>query len=355
MINTYHKVLLKYRAGTINFSEVKTLPKSEISWDEGLLKKFQKGFDLHFVAEDVQEVQYRPYSRRFGYRHNDLIWSQYRTKRVFPNDEENLAIATTNVAQAGFSVLAISKLFDLGLLLGDAYPLYVYDGSQEESGDEQLLFDTQVSPRRKDGITDWVLSLFIKSYSDPNITKKDIFHYCYSVLNSPEFAERFAQDARKAGPRIPLLQDFWRYSKIGENLVQLHANYEDVLFNKTAKVVYKNVSKDLKDNSEVLKLSYGKGGDKSVILINDFISIIDIPLEAQEYVVNSRSALDWVVNQYQVSRDKSTGIISDPNLYSENSHYIVDLILKVIEVSVETTRLYKEIPPFRRLVAVPVE
>jgi len=353
MINAYHENLLKFRAGSIDMSQVKTLPKSEISWDEGLLKKFQKGFDLHFVPEDVQEVQYRPFSKRFGYRHNDLIWSQYRTRRVFPNGEDNLAIATTNVAQASFSVLAISKLFDLGLLLGDAYPLYIYDDLQESKHEGHLLFDTQIKSRRKDGISDWALNLFVKSYSDSNITKRDIFYYCYAVLNSPEFVARFAQDARKAGPRVPLLEGFWGFSKIGEKLVKLHANYEDVSPYRNAKVVDKNLVGDLKNNSRVVKLTYGKGGDKSVIVVNEFISITDIPEEAQGYQVNSRSALDWIVNQYQVSHDKGTGIVSDPNLYSESSSYIVDLILKVIEVSVQTTALYKEIPPFKRLVISP--
>jgi predicted helicase len=250
------------------------------------------------------------------------------------------------MSSSGFSTLAIDSLFDLHLLTGDAYPLYIYDQDQVESGEDQLLFQVNSDGNRKDGITDWALNHFVKSYADHKIKKEDIFNYCYAVLNSPEFNEKYGQDARKAGPRVPLLIDFWAFSKTGRDLINLHANYETGPKNQAAKVEDKNLTKGSNQNFKVKKMAYKNGSDKSVILINDLVAITNIPDDAHYFFINSRSALDWVVNQYQYSQDKSTGLISDPNLYSEDYLYIVDLILRVIEVSVQTLNLHKKLPPF---------
>ncbi len=83
--------------------------------------------------------------------------------------------------------------------------------------------------------------------------------------------------------------------------------------------------------------------DKNAIQINDTLTLRGIPAEAFEYRLGNRSALDWVIDQYQVSTDKRSGITRDPNGYSDDERYIVDLVERVVRVSVETVGIVREL------------
>jgi predicted helicase len=158
---------------------------------------------------------------------------------------------------------------------------------------------------------------------------------------SAEYQEQFAADLGKMIPRIPMDGDFWGFSKAGRDLGQLHLNYETV---DRWPLTISESSELTPEQYRLTKLRFGAGNDKRVIVYNGFITLRDIPLEAYEYAVNGRSAIEWVMDRYQVKVDKDSGILNDPNGWSEDPRYILDLVQRVVTVSMETVRIVKRLP-----------
>ncbi len=202
-----------------------------------------------------------------------------------------------------------------------------------------------------DNITDWALEQFRAHYGDASISKWDIFHYVYAVLHHPTYRERYAANLRRELPRIPFAkagpsgrngggpQDdkdvFWAFVKAGEKLAELHVNYE-----KQPEYPLKRAENGKLD-WRVQKMRLGK--DKTSLVYNSFLTLSGIPPETYEYRLGNRSALEWVVDQYQVSTDKRSGIVNDPNR-ADDPEYIVRLIGQVVTVSMETVRIVKALP-----------
>jgi predicted helicase len=232
------------------------------------------------------------------------------------------------------------------------YPLYLYE--TEDNKDEFAFdFNSQQKRERRDGITDFALKLFRSTYSDLEISKVDIFYYTYAVLNSKDFTKNFAQDARKSGPAIPLLKNFESYALIGKKLFDLHLNYDS--FAESSKdlgveleSVAKQQKRDAKYRVEKMKFVKDKTGSKdfSQIIFNENINVRNIPKSAYDYSINGRSAIEWVIDQYQFHQDKSTGIISDPNEFHPDQQYALNTLLSVIYVGHETSKLLKSYPFF---------
>ncbi len=201
---------------------------------------------------------------------------------------------------------------------------------------------------RRDGVSDFILERARKQYDAKNITKEDIFFYVYGFLHSPEYRETFSNDLKKMLPRIPLVddvRDFWSFSKSGRELAELHLNYEQV-------PRYEGVNVIGEDTGffKVEKMRFPKKDQKDTIIYNSKISIQNIPSEAYEYVVNGKSAIEWVMERYQITTHKESQITNDPNDWSEevgNPRYILDLILSVINVSVQTVEIVKNLPKLK--------
>ena len=85
--------------------------------------------------------------------------------------------------------------------------------------------------------------------------------------------------------------------------------------------------------------------DRSVIIFNNDITISDIPKKAYQYIVNGKSAIEWIIDQYRIKADKKSGIVDDPNEYSDDPKYIFNLLLRIINVSVQTVDLINQLPP----------
>ncbi|MBM2846469.1 MAG: hypothetical protein HW407_1781, partial [Bacteroidetes bacterium] len=174
------------------------------------------------------------------------------------------------------------------------------------------------------------------------ITKADIFHYIYAVLHHPMYREKYAANLRRELPRIPFVKDFWAFAEAGKKLATLHVEYEkqkqyklDVVESKVGHLNYR---------VEKMKLSK----DKKTLIYNDFFTLGGIPQEALEYRLGNRSALEWIIDQYQISTDKRSGITNDPNR-SDDPEYIMRLVGQVITVSVETVKIVKALPKFEIL------
>ena len=180
--------------------------------------------------------------------------------------------------------------------------------------------------------------------------KEDIFYYVYGVLHSAEYRERFASDLKKMLPRLPLVdepRDFWAFSKAGRALAALHLNYENV---PPASGVIVNIAPVIAVNYRVEKMRYPRKEDKTVIKYNEQILIKNIPLEAYQYVVNDKSAIEWIMERYQVTVNKDSGIQNDPNHWAKEQQkprYILDLLLSIIQVCVETVEIVNGLPKMK--------
>ena len=248
---------------------------------------------------------------------------------IFPTPEteiENRAICCTSVgAKKSFHCLITQHLTDIHLT-GDSqcFPFYTYD----EDG-----------TNRQENITDWALAEFRTHYSDDTLTKWDIFHYTYGLLHHPVYREKYEMNLKRDLPHIPFAEDFWGFATAGAALADLHVNYESVP--KYDKLKYIE-TEGMRVDWRVEKMRLSK--DKTQLKYNDFLTLADIPTEAFDYRLGTRSALEWVVDQYRVKMDKRSGIVNDPNRETE-PRYIVDLIARVITVSLETVEVVNNLPP----------
>jgi len=182
------------------------------------------------------------------------------------------------------------------------------------------------------------LAQFREKYGD-EVTKWDIFHYVYAMLHHPVYRERYAENLKRDLPRVPLLfrrEAFALCVRIGKALVELHLNYETVKEYRLSWVENKDVPIDWR--VEKMKLSSGK----DAIRVNEWLTLAGIPQACFQYRLGNRSALEWVIDQYQVSTDARSGIVSDPNR-EDDEQYIVQLVGKMVTVSVETVRLVEEL------------
>ncbi len=271
---------------------------------------------------------YRPFSKRFVYFDGLLNQRRYQQHRILPRAEsENKVISVTGIAsERPFMSMMLDILTDLHLVGAgcgtQCFPFYIYD----EDG-----------TNRRENITDFALERFRGQYGDPTISKWDIFYYIYGVLHQPAYREKFADDLKRESPRIPFMSDFRAFSDAGLRLAELHLNYESVepwplqgLYAEGVPLSYR---------VEKMKLSK----DRATLVVNETLSFGEIPPEAFEYRLGNRSALEWVIDQYQVSTDKRSGIVTDPNRL-DDPESIVRLVERVIRVSVETVEIVKGLP-----------
>jgi predicted helicase len=352
LVKNYNDVLTKFKDGILSLDEIKQMPKSEISWSRGMIQRLEKGKAIDLEPADFQLISYRPFVKKFGYRNDQIINMQFKTRRIFPNDKKNVALATISLSGSTFSVFAVSSLFDRHFLTEEAFPLHTYQEVRKGSEDT-LDFGGTPESEVESGISDWALQHFRQRYKDTKIDKVDIFNYVYAVLISPEFVQLFGTDAKKMGPRVPLVSNFWIYSNAGKKLIDLHCNYEDANPVSTAKVLLKGKESSDESFFKVNKMVFGKKSDKnrdlSTLYFNENITFTEIPEDAHVFQVNGRSLLEWVVNDYKYVLDKETHIETNPNEYSDNPKYIFELAHKAINVGIETNAILKGLPKFALL------
>jgi predicted helicase len=248
------------------------------------------------------------------------------------------------------------------------FPLHFYE--VQEIKQTNLFQQAGVNYVRRDGVTDFVLKQARERYGNM-VSKEDVFYYVYGFLHSPTYRETFAADLKKMLPRLPLVEkteDFWAFSRAGRKLAELHLNYESVpphptvvtlynpldlsdspTFEKLANLSHVANGKDEKEylNYRVEKMRFPKKDQKDSIIYNSQITIENIPAKAYEYVVNGKSAIEWVMERYAVSVHKESGIKNDPNNWATEHNqprYILDLLLSVINVSVQTVEIVEGLP-----------
>jgi predicted helicase len=342
LIKNYNEYLEKFASGAMTLEEITLLPKSEISWSPGMLANLQKKKKIQFDEESIQLCNYRPFNKKWVYRQDDVVHRQCR-RSIFPGNRDNSVFVVTDVTSSSFSVLASNQLFDAAFLSGDGFPIKVY----ENDGTPDQLFSTHAE-EDKSAISDWGLKLFRTRLRDEKISKEEIFYYCYGVLSAPEFLQRYEQDARKSGPRVPILGSFHEWSQKGRLLFELHSNIGDSKPSTQIKVEVdgKGLADDVLYKVDKLRFSrkIGKDFDKSSIRFNDQITISEIPDTAYKFKINGRSIVEWIIDQYEKYTDKDTGHLFDPNQFNENPKYVFDLLLKAISIAMATEDIFVSLP-----------
>lgn len=323
LVDNYTQELSKESLDEINRND------KYIKWTKKLEDKFIKKEKLFFDDGKIVTYMYRPFVKKKLYYSEDL---NERTRLYYTKwGESNLAIMTSGRgANKNFSTLVTNEIPCMDLL-EKAQGFMRYDNSDKS---EQLLID-------RNNIN--------QEFADKlGLSLDDTFAYVYGLLNSKEYQAKYANDLKKDLARIPIVKDKEKYVEIGKKLMDLHLNYEEV-------PMYEGVSIESKavPNYKVNKMKFDKiknietnkkEKDRSTIIFNTDITIKNIPEKAYEYVVNGKSAIEWIMDQYQVKTDKKSGITDDPNDFSDDPKYIFNLLLRIINVSVQTVDLVNSLP-----------
>ena len=335
--------------------------RSQISWADDLKRWLGAGRTLSVDVEAFVPSLYRPFAKQWLYMDRRYLWSLYLIPQMLPDaDTGNRLICISSPGSKGeFSVLmtdVVPSLHMADMAGCQCFPLYVFDAEAEEvRGQQSLNLDEGskiAAPKRRDGLTDEGLAHFKATYPGEPITKEDVFCYVYGLLHSPDYRERFADNLGKELPRIPRVKtaaDFWAFSQAGRKLADLHLNYESV---EPYPLKIDSGGKKLTDaDYRVEKMRYGKKGkdkDLTTLHYNDRITLTGIPIEAYDYVVNGKPALDWVVERQAVKTDKDSGIVNDANDWAVetmgNPRYPLELFQRVVTVSLETMKIVRSLP-----------
>lgn len=356
MIEFYNQELLRFQKEKKQNSEIRVKefiiynPK-KISWDNRrLIGGIERGKSITFDKSKLRLGLYRPYCKQVIYFSFEVSHSLYLQELYFPlKDSKNLIICTTVTgASHPFSAIISDKIVEYSI--GQTFPLYYYEerekanpGLFDVAGDSEYI--------RRDGVSDFIWERAKKQYGK-NVSKEDIFYYVYGVLHSEDYRNTFENDLKKMLPRLPLVEDvrdFWKFSKAGRKLADLHLNYEEVPPYEGVEV--SGASEEAfqlnPDLYKVQKMRFPKRDQKDKIIYNSKIVLNNIPEKAYEYVVNGKSAIEWIMDRYQVKTDKKSGITNDPNDWAkehDKPRYILDLLLSIINVSVQTMDIVESLP-----------
>ncbi|MEG6501693.1 MULTISPECIES: DEAD/DEAH box helicase [unclassified Desulfovibrio] len=362
--NAAHPDLAKKERETELEAFIDTDP-TKISWTVNLKQELAKNRTLSLNNGSLIPSQYRPFTRQWLYYSRALNERVLQMPRIFPDTSaENMVICVSGVGtKSRVSALMAAKLPCLDMVeKGQCFPLYLYDEPGESKAAPQTqgsLFDTpapQQQRTRRDAITDEGLRHFQNAYPGEKISKEDLFYYIYGLLHSAQYREWYADNLAKELPRIPRVKtavDFWAFSNAGRELAKLHIGYESVaLYPATVTIADGKTLDDCQPQDfRVEKMAYGRNGkdkDLTTLRYNSKVTVTGIPLEAYDYVVNGKPALDWVVERQCVKTDKASGIVNDANDWAietmHNPRYPLELFLRVITVSLETIKIVNSLP-----------
>ncbi len=300
--------------------------ETKIKWSSRLKETFARGVYAEFQEDKIRNAFYRPFTKRFLFF--DAVMNHRRGifPRMFPavsTETENLVMwIKTGSEWPMFALIGNCLVDHLPQGGSQCFPFYVY----KEDG-----------TNRRENISAWSLKQFQKHYRNPRITKWNIFYYVYGLLHHPGYREKFADNLKRELPRIPFAPDFQAFASAGKQLARLHLKYEalepyDLQWIESDAV-------PLSYHVDRMKLSK----DKTALRVNDSLTLAGIPPDVFAYRLGSRSALEWIIDQYRLKTDKRSRIRSDPNR-PDDEEYIVRLVGQVVRVSLETVAIVRGLP-----------
>ena len=387
------------KAGT-KVRDLVTNDETRIKWTSGLYSDLAKNRVITYDAGATYCGLYRPFCKQWLDASDGIIHRPAVLRRYFPTPGHgNVGFyAVGTGSDKPFSCMATDQVPDLafwGSSNGQFFPRWTWepvggrhaaeagmlDLSGGEDAEESSIAVGQEGEvlggyRRVDNITDATLRSYQAAYG-PEVTKNDVFYYVYALLHSPEYRTRYGADLKKSLPHIPLVasqEDFVAFTTAGRGLADLHLDYESVEPTPLRlDVDGQEVPWDLRETIStgllhVEKMRYDrlqsnkKQADKTSIVYNEHVTISGIPIQAQDYLLGSRSGLDWLLDRYLVKTDKASGIVNDPNDWmaegagggptaSAQPRYLLDLIARITTVSVQTQEIVTSLPPLEVLTA----
>ena len=333
MSDVYNEHVIKWRAledkSNVDVDGFVDGDDKKIKWSSTLKQHLQRGRTVEFDAAKRRRCLYRPFTKTWLFFDRLLTDRPGQFPVIFPTPEtekENRVICVPGVGgRAPFWCCMGNVLPNGSFITLDAnqgFPFYVYD---------------EDSTNRRENITDWALEKFRAHYSDERITKWDMFHYTYGLLHHPAYRERYAADLKRDLPHIPYADDFWAFANAGAKLAELHVNYETQPQYPLTFITKPDAPLDLR--VERMRLSK----DKTQLKYNEYLTLAGIPAETFAYRLGTRSALEWLVDQYRIKRDSRSQLVNDAN-DEGNPRYIVELIGSVVTVSLETVKIIAGLP-----------
>lgn len=325
--DAYNREVDRYKRKPKDVALDEFIDYATVKWSSTLKLHLTRGTYVSYDERQVRRCLYRPFTKRFLYYDTVLNDRPGLFRAVLPApaaENENRIICCTNHSQVPFVVIVTNQIANeaIGGRAGVCFPFHVYreDGS-----------------KARENITDWALNRFREHYHNKKITKREIFHYVYGLLHHPGYRERYAENLKRELPRIPLAPDFAAFADAGKRLAKLHLDYEQLDPYPLEWIESPGVPLSYR----VEKMRFSK--DRASLVVNDSLTLAGIPAETFHYRLGNRSALEWVIDQYQVSEDRRSGIRSDPNR-PDDPEYIVRLAGQVVRVSLETMRLIDALP-----------
>ena len=333
---------------------------TKISWTRALKKDLEKNKSLEFANGEVLISTYRPFTKQwmyYGRRLNEMV---YQMPQIFPDGRaENRVICVTGKgSRNGLSALMSDTLPDLNMLEAGSqcFPLKLYE--KLEAGDDDLFIGKDNNKYQvQDGISDQALTHFETAYPGETISKEDLFYYLYGILHSKDYRIKYQNNLMKQLPRLPAVtdvEDYRAFHEAGCILAELHLGYESVdpwpATINNGEGLPEGVSPDQLYRVEKMKYGGGRGSkkDRSIVIYNSYITVSEIPLEAYDYIVNGKPAIQWIMERQCVKTDNASGIVNDANCYAletvGNPAYPLELLQRIIRVSMETLKVVRTLP-----------
>ncbi|MGL2832288.1 type ISP restriction/modification enzyme [Helicobacter pylori] len=309
----------------LNDKEI-TTDKTKIAWTRALKQEFIKNKNLQESSMERMRLSlYRPFNKQWLYWDKNLNEEQCQLPKIFPDKGVHNVVINTGMGNGkDFSALVSDFISDFNLISpNQAYPLYYHD----DLGNRHY------------AISGYALNLFRRHYKDNAITEEEIFYYIYAIFHHKGYLEKYKNSLTKEDPRIALSEDFKELSILGKELAELHLNYENG-------EMHTSVECNLLENAEmegyydVVQMKKDKKGNR--IQYNHHITITQIPEKAFGYVVNGKSAIDWVIERYSITKDKDSLIENNPNDYA-GGQYVFELLCRVIKLSEKSVDLIEKI------------
>jgi len=345
VISDYNDVIAADLAG--NEDEAKKYAK-KFKWDGNLETYRSRAKTAKYSKNQVVNSLYRPFTKEWLYFDRMFNNRVFRIPEITPIGEVAgpMIVVTGIGSTSGFTVLMTDALPGHDLMAkSQVFPLYWFQEASNEGG----LLELDQALEKRDGISKWALAQFKLAFG-AGVTSEDIFHYVYGVLHSATFAATYEENLVKERPRIPVVKSeelYTAFRNAGRELSKLHLNYETVEPYELDEVVTgKAVAASKLYHAEKLRFPQGvKLTDRPTsIVVNQYLLLDGIPQQCWDYMLNGKAALYWIMDRYQIKRDTESGIVNDPNEYSDDPKYIVNLIKRVVTVSVETMRIVNSLP-----------
>lgn len=342
MIDFYNEQRGKYHSES-NYSLI--YDNKKIVWTDLFQRSLKNNEEFEsFNNYYLCTSSYRPFCKQKFYYKKELLQRTYQQLSIFPAPEyENMVICVPgNGSSKEFSCLISKNICDLNMLSAGSqcFPLFWYKKNEKDN----LFSMNDKEFTKEDGISNYIFKN-ICSKLNQSITKEEIFYYVYGILHSNDYRKTFSSDLKKDLPRIPIVSDydtFISFVNAGKKLANLHLNYESIKpYDKCNIISYPN------SNYSVIKMKFGKNKDKTIIEYNDKIFITNIPMKAYDYVINGKSAIEWVMERYAITTDSKSGIVNNPNDWCKevnDEKYILNLLLRIINVSLQTVDIVESLP-----------